>query len=249
MWSTNGSPGPGGRVEQTITTMTVSPGDSITASVFYETSGTYAGDYLLSINDTSHSNDSFSKYTNPQQYQNPLPDRSTAEWIMETPGFGNTYATLPEFSPVTFTKCYASISGTPLQVQALSMNRNSVALDTTSVLTSGTSFSVLYDSSGTAGQLATQQSCKKSGSLVIGLPAGNGAAGQWGMNANGVTPIGPTVGATLQSGKKTGRLVIVRPAGTEVPGLPRFRRLIAQHERFARGFLIDPTARDTIFAE
>ena len=183
--------------EQTITTMTVSPGDSITASVTYQTSGTYAGDFLLSINDTSHSNDSFSKYANPQQYQDP--------------------------SPVTFTNCYASISGTPVQVQALNLNRNGVTLDTTSVLTSGTSFSVLYDSSGTAGQSRT--------------------------NANGVTHIGPTVGATLQSVKKTGRPVIVRPAGTGVPGLPRFRRPIGQHERFARGFLIDPTARDAIFAE
>ncbi len=45
--------------------MKVSPGDSITASVTYQTSGTYAGDYLLSINDTSHSNDSFSIIREP----------------------------------------------------------------------------------------------------------------------------------------------------------------------------------------
>ncbi len=92
--------------------MTVSPGDSITASVTYESTGTYAGDYLLSINDTSQSNDSFSTYENPSQYQNPLPDRSTAEWIMETPSSGGTYATLPKFGSITFTNCNASISGT-----------------------------------------------------------------------------------------------------------------------------------------
>ncbi len=235
--------------EQTISTMTVSPGDSITASVTYQTSGTYAGDYLLSINDTSRSNDSFSIYANPQQYQDPLPDRSTAEWIMETPSSGGTYATLPEFSPVTFTNCYASISGASAQVQALNMNRNGVTLDTTSVLTSGTSFSVLYDSSGTAGQSATLQSRKKTGGLVIGRHAGTRIAEPSASTANGMTQIEPTVGATRHSGKKTGRVVIHRPAATGPAGLPRFRSPIGQHERFARGFLIDPTARDAIFAE
>ena len=199
--------------------MTVSPGDSITASVTYQTSGTYAGDFLLSINDTSHSNDSFSIYENPPQYQDPLPDRSTAEWIMETPGYGGSDAPLANFGTITFTNCNASISGTAVQVQALNLNRNGVTLDTTSVLTSGTSFSVLYDSSGTAGQSATLQSGKKTGSLITGRPAGTGAAGQSGTNAIGITQIGPTVGVTLQSGKKTGRPVIVRPAGTGVPGL------------------------------
>ncbi len=235
--------------EQTISTMTVSPGDSITASVTYQTSGTYAGDYLLSINDTSHSNDSFSTYANPQQYQDPLPDRSTAEWIMETPSSGGTYATLPEFSPVTFTNCYASISGASAQVRALNMNRNGVTLDTISALTSGTSFSVLYDSSGTAGQSATLQSRKKTGGLVIGRHAGTRIAEPSASTANGMTQIEPTVGATRHSGKKTGRLVIRRTTATGPAGLPRFRSPIGQHERFARGFLIDPTARDAIFAE
>ena len=235
--------------EQTISTMTVSPGDSITASVTYQTSGTYAGDYLLSINDTSHSNDSFSTYANPQQYQDPLPDHSTAEWIMETPSSGGTYATLPEFSPVTFTNCYATISGASAQVQALNMNRNGVTLDTTSALTSGTSFSVLYDSSGAAGQSATLQSRKKTGGLVIAQHAGTRIAEPSASTANGMTQIEPTVGATRHSGKKTGRLVIRRTAATGPAGLPRFRGPIGQHERLAQGFLIDPRARDAIFEE
>jgi hypothetical protein len=239
----------GGQPEQTISTMTVSPGDSITASVTYQTSGTYAGDYLLSINDTSHSNDSFSKYANPQQYQDPLPDRSSAEWIMETPSSGGTYATLPEFSPVTFTNCYATISEATAQVRALNLNRNGVTLDTTSVLTSGTSFSVLYDSSGAAGQSATLQSGKKTGGLVIGRHAGTRIAEPSASTANGMTQIEPTVGATRHSGKKTGRQFIRRAAATGPAGLPRFRSPIGQHERFAGGFLIDPTARDAIFAE
>jgi Peptidase A4 family/Ricin-type beta-trefoil lectin domain-like len=239
----------GGQPEQTISTMTVSPGDSITASVTYQTSGTYAGDFLLSINDTSQSNDSFSTYANPQQYQDPLPDRSSAEWIMETPSFGGTYATLPEFSPVTFTNCYATISEATAQVRALNLNRNGVTLDTTSVLTSGTSFSVLYDSSGAAGQSATLQSRKKTGGLVIGRHAGTRIAEPSASTANGMTQIEPTVGATRHSGKKTGRLVIRRTAATGPAGLPRFRSPIGQHERFARGFLIDPRARHVIVAE
>src|SRR5208337_430048 len=44
--------------EQTISSMTIEPGDSITASVRYITSGTYAGDFYLSIVDTSRANDS-----------------------------------------------------------------------------------------------------------------------------------------------------------------------------------------------
>src|SRR5262249_2516337 len=185
MWSSNNH-----QPEQTISTMTVSPGDSITASVTFEASGTHAGDFLLSIDDTSHSNDSFSIYAIPSQYQDPLPDRSTAEWIMETPTFGNTYATLPDFGTLTFTNCSATINGTtgPInasswQSRAVNLRSNGVINDTTSELTrSGTSFAVIYNSAGTAGQSGTR--------------------------ANDMAPIGPTVGATLQSGKKTGSPLI-----------------------------------------
>ena len=169
--------------------------------------------------------------------------------IMETPSFGGTYATLPEFSPVTFTNCYATISEATAQVQALNLNRNGVTLDTTSVLTSGTSFSVLYDSSGAAGQSATLQSRKKTGGLVIGRHAETRIAEPSASTANGMTQIEPTVGATRHSGKKTGRLVIRRTAATGPAGLPRFRSPIGQHERFAQGYLIDPRARHVIVAE
>ena len=325
MWSTNGYSGPGGRVDQSIASMTVSPGDSITASVTYESSGTYAGDYLLSINDTSQSNDSFSTYENPSVYQDPLPDRSTAEWIMEIPTEPGGFATLPNFGSITFTNCNAETSsGAPVQAQALNLNSNGVATGTTSILTdstdSGWSFTVLYNSAGTAGQsatnpnyptkisptaVATQHSGKKtdrpvrherqlrrpaelphhqlhqlvrdhqrnaragasgelssnavtydttsaladSGTSFAVLYNSAGTAGQSGTHANGLTQIGPAASATLQSGKKTGSPVIGRPAGAGAPGLPRFRRPTGQHEGFAQGYLIDPRARDVIFAE
>jgi hypothetical protein len=87
----------------------------------------------------------------------------------------------------------------------------------------GTSFAVIYDWTGTAGQSAT--------------------------NADGTTQIGPTDGATLQSGEQTGSPVIGRPAGTGAPGRLRFRRPVGRHERFAQGFSINPAARDAIFVE
>jgi hypothetical protein len=199
---------------------------------------------------------------------------------------------------------------------------NGGTVDTTSVLTqAGSRFAVIYDPTGTAGQSgtnangttrigptagATLQSGKKTGSPVIGRPAGTGApglnasatingvtgainassgrsqavsptsngviddrtsvlapsgasfavidsmagvAGRSATGANGMTQIGPTVGATLQSGKKTGGPVIGPPAGTGAPGLSRFRGPIGQHRRFARGFLIDPTAHPASFVE
>jgi Peptidase A4 family/Ricin-type beta-trefoil lectin domain-like len=214
MWSTNGYSGPGGRVDQRISSMTVSPGDSITASVTYESSGTYAGDFLLSINDTSQPNDSFSTYENPSVYQDPLPDRSSAEWIMETPTVSGGYATLPNFGSITFTNCNANVNGTPGQAQAVNLSSNVVASDTTSVLTdstdSGWSFTVLYNSAGTAGQSDT--------------------------NANVLKQSGPTVKATQHPGKKTDRLVRNEPRLRGPAELPHHQthQPVRDHQRNAR---------------
>jgi hypothetical protein len=212
MWSTKGYSGPGGRVDQRISSMTVSPGDSITASVTYESSGTYAGEFLLSINDTSRSNDSFSTYESPSQYQNPLPDRSTAEWIMETPTVNGSFATLPNFGSITFTSCNADLSGTPSQAQALNLNSNGVATATTSVLTdstdSGWSFTVLYNSAGTAAQAT--------------------------INPNHLT--NPTALPTQHSGKNTHRPVRhERPLrGPAEPRHPQLHQPVRDHHRNTR---------------
>jgi hypothetical protein len=145
----------GGQPEQRITTMTVSPGDKITASVTYETSGTQAGDFLLSINDTSHANDSFSIYANPATYQNPLPVRSTAEWIMEAPMVGGI-APLANFGKVAFTNCSVTINGvngginnsnwqsTPLDIADGSGNLQAV---TGGLNSAGNNFSVTFETS------------------------------------------------------------------------------------------------------
>jgi hypothetical protein len=104
------------------------------------------------------------------------------------------------------------------------LSSNAVTYDTTSALAdSGTSFAVLYNSAGTTGQSVT--------------------------HANGLTQIGLAASAILRSGKKTSSPVIGPPAGTGAPGLSRYRGPTGQHEGFAQGYLIDPRARDAIFAE
>jgi hypothetical protein len=66
---------------QVISSMPVDPGDSITASVRYISSGAHAGQFYLSIVDNSRQNDSFSIYS-----ENPNPGLAGA-WslVFETP--------------------------------------------------------------------------------------------------------------------------------------------------------------------
>jgi hypothetical protein len=96
---------------QRIFSMTVEPGDTITASVQYITSGAYAGQFYLSIVDNSRPNDSFSIYASSSQYQSPLAQRSSAEWIVEAPTVSGSIAQVADFSPVTFTNASAVING------------------------------------------------------------------------------------------------------------------------------------------
>ena len=146
-----------GQPQQTITGLTVTPGDSITASVQYITSGTYAGQFYLSIVDNSR-NEYFSTYETSSQTQSSLAQRSCAEWIVEATTVGGSIATLPNFGSVTFTNATAVINGVtgPInaaswQSQAMNIGSNGVTYDRTSVLTnSGTSFVVTYNSSAGA---------------------------------------------------------------------------------------------------
>ena len=147
MWSTGK-----GQDEQVIPSMTVMPGDSMTASVQYITAGTHAGDYYLSIVDHSRPNDSFSIYASSEEYQSPLATRTSAEWIFEGRPAGSFQHTLPDFGSVTFTSASAvingvlgGINGPARQSQAVNISINDVTYDTTSVLThSGSSFALVY---------------------------------------------------------------------------------------------------------
>ena len=189
--------------EQPISSMTIEPGDSITASVQYITSGTYAGDFYLSIVDTSRANDSFSTYESSSATQSPSALRTSAEWIVEAPSVGSGVADLANFGSVTFTNATAVINGVsgPIdssswQSEAINMvSSNGVAYDTTSVLTnSGTSFVVTYDSTAGAAVQKHNESPSRpdfraahggtpSSGVKIHSPALGGHSGLWSSRA------------------------------------------------------------------
>jgi hypothetical protein len=222
--------------EQVITGMTVMPGDSITASVQFISSGTHANQFYLSIVDNSRSNDSFSTYQMSSQTQSPLAQRNCAEWIVEAPTIvGSGIASLADFGSVTFTSASAVINGvsgainsSSWQSQALNMTSDGTsrgtALDTTSVLTnSGKNFVVIDDSSV-------------------------GSAVQSGTNVGAGTKSGPAVGSTLQSRKRMGSPAIGGPAWAGASDLARFRTPIGQPARPVQGSSINQTALGALFA-
>ncbi len=137
-------PGP----SETIS-MTIKPGDSITASVQYAGSN----EFKLSISDTTTGK----SFTTEQSSSTAA--RSSAEWIVEAPtlvgGGGSSQSALANFGTITFTNASATINGVtgPIndsawQAVAINMvNSSGSLLDTTSALgSSGTSFTVTFDS-------------------------------------------------------------------------------------------------------
>ena len=78
---------------QTVTSMTIEPGDSISAAVQYITSGAHAGNFELSITDNSRPNDSFTTYVSSAQTQSPTAELTSAEWVVEAPSLGTTSPT------------------------------------------------------------------------------------------------------------------------------------------------------------
>ena len=87
----------------TITSVTVKPGDAITASVAYNATGK---DFVLTIADTTESE----TYTTTEAAAGAA--RSSAEWIVEAPSSNRGILPLDNFGSVTFTNAYATINGT-----------------------------------------------------------------------------------------------------------------------------------------
>jgi hypothetical protein len=188
-----------GQPEQLITGMTIKPGDSISASVQYMTSGAHAGQFYLSIVDSSRANNSFSTYESSSQTQSPLAQRTSAEWIVEAPSVGGSISTVANFGSVTFTSASATINGVsgPInsslwQSQAINIAVSGTTYATTSVLTnSGTGFQVTYNTaaqseSGSSGfkrqsglSFGTNTVSKKTASSVVMGPAPTGARNLW----------------------------------------------------------------------
>jgi Peptidase A4 family len=163
--------------QQTITSMTVMPGDSITASVQFMTNGPMAGLFRLSITDNSRPNDSFTTYQTSQETQSPLAARSTAEWIVEAPTVSGAIASVPNFGSVPFTGASAVINGisgpinsSSWQSTAIVLAQDGVIYDSTSVLTSsGSSFVVTYNPSATdAVSSSTNLGGQSQSSAVVG---------------------------------------------------------------------------------
>lgn len=126
----------------TITSMNVSPGDTMRASIRLVDSAT--NEWSIEITDV----------TAAQRFQQSFfynSSRSSAEWIVERPFVNNTLSSLADFSPVTFTDASAmvgnsagSISSFPYD-QVVMNNRQNVELVTVSSLkSSGSSFTVSY---------------------------------------------------------------------------------------------------------
>jgi Peptidase A4 family len=182
--------------EQVITGMTINPGDSITASVQYITTGSHAGQFLLSITDSSHANDSFSIYETSSVVQSPQASRSSAEWIVEAPTVGNNVSALANFGSVTFTNASATINGvtgpvnsSSSQSYAINIASGGATKDTTSILyNSGTSFTVSYNSGSSNGsQLGSNSGISRRS--ILRNPFG-GQGNVWGSFAFSTPQVG-----------------------------------------------------------
>ncbi len=233
-WWEMDSSGAGQRA-QPIAGMTIQPGDSISASVRYMTSGPHAGQFDLSIVDSTR-HESFSTDVSSAQNQSPQAQRSSAEWIVEAPTVGGSYANLANFGEVTFSNAYCTINNVsgPIdasswQSTALMITGNASANDTTSVLTksdpyAGSSFVVVANPMSSCGMAS-------------------------GKNVGMATEIGPAVGMTLPFGMRIDAPAMggLAAAGTLSPS--RYGMLMGQRCRPAQGLSFDRAALDTVLAD
>jgi hypothetical protein len=211
--------------EQIITGMTIMPGDSISASVQYITSGAHAGQFDLTITDNSRPFDSFSTYQSSPGTQSPLAQRSTAEWIMEAPSVGGQIAQMPNFSTVTFTSATAVIDGIPgpinspaWQSASLDLAANGVRLDTTSVLTgSGQGFSVSSNYGVNAGAIVSPGLTTAQAQVGSYNPQVIVVGQQWPTPGSGPTHLAVSgQPASVTSGASFGLQVLVEDASGNV---------------------------------
>jgi hypothetical protein len=104
----NTNPPANGGASVTIPSLTVNPGDLMTGTV--TVSGTT---FTLTITDDT-SGHSFSI---PEVWS--VPQRSSAEWIVERPQVGGSLASLTNFGVASFSSATATTTGSPLSIQAL----------------------------------------------------------------------------------------------------------------------------------
>jgi len=125
-----------------ITTMNVSPGDKITASIELLNSAT--NEWAIDIADNTNGQ----RFQQNVQYNSP---KLSAEWIVERPTIGQDLGTLANFGSVTFTGASATIQGNTGSIPDVSyaqiimqdrLNRQLVTVS--SLSTDGSSFTVTY---------------------------------------------------------------------------------------------------------
>ncbi len=90
-----------------INSLTITAGDSISASVTYESSTRTTSTFLFTIQDTTKGTSWSEKLTT--QYV--VPVRNSAEWIEEAPSSNTGVLQLANFGSVTFTNAQATIGG------------------------------------------------------------------------------------------------------------------------------------------
>lgn len=125
-----------------ITTMNVSPGDEITASIELLNSAT--NEWTIDISDTTNEQ----SFQQKVQYNSP---RLSAEWIVERPTINQNLGTLANFGSVTFTASSATIQGNTRSItdfsyaQIIMQDRLNRQLVTVSSLSAdGSRFTVTY---------------------------------------------------------------------------------------------------------
>lgn len=126
----------------TIGSLSISPGDKITASVSLSDPNTNT--WMIEINDVTYGH-SFRKSVT---YASSM---LSAEWIVEAPALINRIATLADFGQVTFTECRATLGGETGTIssfpssQITLSSRQHIGLASVSALAAGgSSFTVSY---------------------------------------------------------------------------------------------------------
>ena len=151
-----------------INSMTVKPGDSITASVAYNASNSK---YTLTITDTTETTSSFNDSFSIAMAA-PGMARSSAEWVVEAPSSGYGVLPLANFGSVTFTNAYATINGTTgaidnWQGYAINMQSRSTVVSTTGGLTDTTASSLPTGTASTYSGNVSSFSVKYTGASTV----------------------------------------------------------------------------------
>jgi hypothetical protein len=233
MWSSKGANVPGQKYAARIGRLTIKPGDSISASVQYLTNGPHAGQFDLTLVDSTR-NESFSTVVSSAKYQDPHAQRNCAEWTIEAPDFGGRHV-LANFGEVTFSDAYATINNVsgPInapwwQSTALNITGNVTANDTTSVLT---------------------DTASSSSSFVVLAEPTPSSEEQARTKAGTATRPGPAVGVTLESGTTTGAPASGGFAGAGTLSPSHYGTVIGQRDRAAQGLSSGRAATDAVLAD